>query len=177
MDLSRRSILAGGAALAAAALANPDAAFAARANWTLGFADVEADIAPRPMRLVQGRAPAGLSGVVYRNGPGKFRRPGGAATHWFDGDGLIRRFEVNGSGATVAARFADTPKRRQEAAAGAMIMPGFGTPGRPGAAISSNDDVNAANTDGRTALDAARALKNDTVVRLLLEKGARSRKP
>jgi uncharacterized protein len=34
-------------------------------------------------------------------------------------------------------------------------------------------DVNAANTDGRTALDAARALKYDTVVKLLLEKGAR----
>ena len=34
-------------------------------------------------------------------------------------------------------------------------------------------DVNAANTDGRTALDAARALKNDAVVKLLVEKGAR----
>src|SRR4029077_17835942 len=34
-------------------------------------------------------------------------------------------------------------------------------------------DVNAANTDGRTALDAAKALKYDTVVRFLTEKGAR----
>jgi ankyrin len=33
-------------------------------------------------------------------------------------------------------------------------------------------DVNAANTDGRTALDAARSLKYDTVVAFLLEKGA-----
>ena len=146
MDLSRRSILTGGAALAAAALADPDAAFAARANWTLGFADVEADITPRPMKIVSGRAPRDLAGVAYRNGPGKFRRPGGAATHWFDGDGLIRRFQINEAGATVAARFADTPKRRQEAAADAMILPGFGTPSRPGAKIGSNDDVNAANT-------------------------------
>ena len=30
------------------------------------------------MRLVHGRAPAGLSGTLFRNGPGKFRRPGGA---------------------------------------------------------------------------------------------------
>lgn len=146
MDLSRRSMLTGSAALAAAGLANPDAAFAARANWTLGFADVEADIAPRPMRLVQGRAPRGLAGVVYRNGPGKFRRPGGSVTHWFDGDGLIRRFQVGESGAAVTARFADTPKRRQEAAAGAMVMPGFGSPGLPSARIGTNDDVNAANT-------------------------------
>ena len=34
-------------------------------------------------------------------------------------------------------------------------------------------DVNAANTDGRTALDAARALKYDAVVKFLLERGAR----
>lgn len=146
MDLSRRSILAGGASLMAAALANPDAALAARANWTLGFADLEADIPARPMRLVQGRAPAGLSGVVYRNGPGKFRRPGGNASHWFDGDGLIRRFQVSEAGATVTARFADTSKRRQETAAGAIIMPGFGTVGSPAARIESSDDVSAANT-------------------------------
>jgi uncharacterized protein len=34
-------------------------------------------------------------------------------------------------------------------------------------------DVNAANVDGRTALDAARTLKYETVVRYLVEKGAR----
>jgi ankyrin repeat protein len=35
-------------------------------------------------------------------------------------------------------------------------------------------DVNAATTDGRTALDAAKALKYDTVVKFLVEKGAKS---
>lgn len=34
-------------------------------------------------------------------------------------------------------------------------------------------DINAANTDGRTALDAATALKYETVVKFLVEKGAR----
>ena len=34
-------------------------------------------------------------------------------------------------------------------------------------------EVNAANTDGRTALDAAKALQYDTVVKFLVEKGAR----
>jgi ankyrin repeat protein len=33
-------------------------------------------------------------------------------------------------------------------------------------------DVNAANTDGRTALDAAKALRYETVVRFLVENGA-----
>jgi hypothetical protein len=34
-------------------------------------------------------------------------------------------------------------------------------------------DVNAVNTDGRTALDAAKALRYETVVKFLAEKGAR----
>jgi ankyrin repeat protein len=42
-------------------------------------------------------------------------------------------------------------------------------------ALELGVDVNAANTDGRTALDAARALKYDAVARLLVEQGARSR--
>jgi len=38
-------------------------------------------------------------------------------------------------------------------------------------------DLNAANTNGRTALDAAKALKYDSVVKFLVEKGAKSGKP
>jgi len=40
-------------------------------------------------------------------------------------------------------------------------------------AIEMGVDVNAVNTDGRTALDAAKALKYETVVAFLLEKGAK----
>ena len=43
-------------------------------------------------------------------------------------------------------------------------------------AIDLGVDVNAVNTDGRTALDAARALKLESVVNLLVEKGAREGK-
>jgi ankyrin repeat protein len=38
-------------------------------------------------------------------------------------------------------------------------------------------DVNAANTDDRTALDAAKALRYDTVVKFLVDRGARSGRP
>ena len=41
-------------------------------------------------------------------------------------------------------------------------------------AVDLGVDVNAANADGRTALDAATALKYETVVKFLVEKGARS---
>jgi ankyrin repeat protein len=38
-------------------------------------------------------------------------------------------------------------------------------------------DVNAVNTDGRTALDAAKALRYDSVIKFLAEKGAKSGRP
>ena len=161
MTLSRRAILTGAAALSAAAAAPAWAArwTAAATDWSLATADVEADIAPRAMRLVHGRAPAGLSGALFRNGPAKFRRPGGSADHWFDGDGLIRRFHIREDGRVeLAARFADTPKRRQEARLGAMVMPGFGSMGDPRAEIGSADDANAANTSVLPVGDAVWAL-------------------
>jgi ankyrin len=40
-------------------------------------------------------------------------------------------------------------------------------------AVDLGVDVNAANTDGRTALDAARSLRYDTVAKFLVEKGAK----
>ena len=150
MTPSRRHFLMGAAALSAA-VATPEmvrAAIAqeAAAPWALATADLEGDIAPRAMRLVHGRAPAGLEGALFRNGPGKFRRPGGSATHWFDGDGLMRSFSLSGGAVTLAARFADTPKRRTETELDAVVTPGFGTVGDSRARIGSNDDANAANT-------------------------------
>ena len=147
--MNRRSFLTAGAGFAALAL-SPEVLQAAAANqvagdWRLGFADLEADVPRGPMTLIQGRAPAGLSGALYRNGSGKFRRPGGSATHWFDGDGLMRAFRIRDGAATLEARFADTPKRRRDTAAGAVITPGFGTAAGPGARIGSAEDTNAAN--------------------------------
>lgn len=162
MIASRRNFLMGAAALSAA-VATPEtvramAALQATADWALATADLEADIAPRAMRLVHGRAPEGLEGVLFRNGPGKFRRPGGSATHWFDGDGLMRAFRIRDGQATLEARFADTPKRRFESGIDAMVTPGFGTPGDARARIGSNDDANSANTAVMVAGDAVWAL-------------------
>ncbi len=114
-------------------------------DWRLGFADIEADIVRAPMRLLHGRPPPGLAGALYRNGSGKIRRPGRSATHWFDGDGLIRAFRIHDGAATLEARFVDTPKRRRDTAADAVITPGFGTSSAPGASIGSPDSANAAN--------------------------------
>jgi carotenoid cleavage dioxygenase-like enzyme len=159
-DFDRRQLLGIGALLAGATLLTPERAFAATvpADWRLGVADVEADIAPAAMRLVHGKAPAGLAGTLFRNGPAKFRRGDSAAGHWFDGDGLMRRFALADGQARLSARFADTPKRRMEAKAGRMIVPGFGTPAGPGLVMTGPDDGNAANTHVMMAGDELWAL-------------------
>ena len=162
MHASRRNFLMGAAALSAAVI-TPEtvramAAQQVAADWALATADLEADVAPHAMRLVHGRAPAGLTGTLFRNGPAKFRRPGGSATHWFDGDGLMRAFRVNGGQVTLDARFADTPKRRWESEIDAVVSPGFGTAGDARARIGSNDDANAANTAVMVAGDEVWAL-------------------
>ena len=145
--MNRRDILRGAALLGGATLLSPEAVWAAAAgDWTMGFADVEADIAPTDLQRIQGQAPVELEGTLFRNGPAKFRRPGGSVGHWFDGDGLIRKFQVGGGKARMSARFADTPKRRADAAAGAVITPGFGTAAGKGSTLSGPDDANAANT-------------------------------
>lgn len=150
-DIDRRALL-GGAGLAAAALMLPQAARATIAptrqpDWMLGVADVLDDIAPHSLRRVHGRAPTGLSGTLYRNGPARFRRAGSASGHWFDGDGLVRSWHIHDGEARLAARFVDTPKRRQEERLGRMVVPGFGTAAGAGVAVGSNDDTNAANTN------------------------------
>lgn len=146
--LNRREIIARGlAGAAAAALPAPLLAAApARPDWTLGLADVPGDIAPRALTRLHGRAPEGLAGTLYRNGPARFRRGASAAGHWFDGDGLVRAWRIAGKEARLAARFVDTPKRRLEERLGRMVQPGFGTPLQPGAEVGSADDTNPANT-------------------------------
>jgi carotenoid cleavage dioxygenase-like enzyme len=121
------------------------AAQAVAADWDIAFADLDTDLAPRAMTRVSGKPPSGLDGTLYRNGGAKFRRAKGRATHWFDGDGLIRAFRIKQGQASLAARYVDTPKRRADIAADGVISGGFGTLPGPGAHIASADDVNAAN--------------------------------
>jgi carotenoid cleavage dioxygenase-like enzyme len=133
--------------MGAATALSPEAVWAApAADWTIAVGDVEADLPRRAMRLVRGRLPAGLSGTLFRNGPGKFRRGAGEPAHWFDGDGLVRSFRIGDGRASLSARFVDTQKRRTDAAAGRMVVSGFGTPGTPEGRLGKVDDANAANT-------------------------------
>jgi carotenoid cleavage dioxygenase-like enzyme len=146
-DFNRRQFMGTGL-LAGAAIITPDMALAGAspAGWALGVADIDADVPQETLALVSGKVPAGLNTTLYRNGPAKFRRGTGASGHWFDGDGLVRKFRVRDGKATLAARFVDTPKRRLETKLDAIVQPGFGSSRRAGAVVNGPDDTNAANT-------------------------------
>ncbi len=147
--LDRRQMLRG-SLIAAGAVAMPAPLLAATGSapdWTLGLTDILADITPQPLTRLHGRAPADLAGTLYRNGPARFRRGASSVSHWFDGDGLVRAWRINGGDASLAARFVDTPKRRLEERLGRIVQPGFGSAMRPGSEVGGPDDANAANTN------------------------------
>lgn len=145
-DISRRGFLGAMAGAGAAALA-PKSWAAAAADWTLAVANAPAEgYADSTMTRLHGRMPQGLRGRLYRNGPAWFRYGDDVTGHWFDGDGMIQRYDLTADGVRHSGRFVDTFKRRTEQAAGRIMMPGFGTKAAAGAPVSAPDDVNAANT-------------------------------
>ncbi len=152
-ELPRRAALRALAGLPAlmavgvGAAAGPRGDFAAaiaRDPRLIAFATARAESLAAPLETVSGRLPAGLAGVLWRNGPAEHERFGRRYTHWFDGDGMVQAFAFEDGMATHRARILDTPKRRRETRAGKRILPGFGTPGP--AALRGPDDMNVANT-------------------------------
>jgi len=111
--------------------------------------------------------------------------------------GIMRLLAAHGANPRVVHRsdfyLNDMYDRRAEATTALMAAVGMGIGGNPWlpapwqtrealaleavqVAVELGADLNAANTDGRTALDAAQAMKYESVVRYLVEKGARSGK-
>ena len=150
-DVSRRAALRALAGLpvlmaagAAAGTREDFAAAIARDPRLIAFATARAETLSAPLETVSGRLPAGLAGVLWRNGPAEHERFGRRYRHWFDGDGMVQAYAFADGRATHRARILDTPKRRRETRAGRRILPGFATPGS--AALRAPDDMNVANT-------------------------------
>ena len=98
--------------------------------------------------VAEGTLPAGLRGVLYRNGPGTNASFGHPYAHPFDGDGHVVRFAFDGARVRYSNRFVETRERAQEAMAGRPLFRSFGTnlPGGIGANIGRLRFKNAANT-------------------------------
>ncbi len=98
-----------------------------------------------PTTRIEGRWPEGLRGAFFRNGPGQHERGGQRYHHWFDGDGLIQRWQFGGGQVSYKGKFVATKKRTEEIAAGRLIYPAGGGGIVATAAMTGPDSVNVAN--------------------------------
>lgn len=104
-----------------------------------------AALPPSPV-VVEGRVPAGLRGVYFRNGPSLMARGDERYQHWFDGDGLVQRWAFEDGGVTHSARFVQTAKFKAESAAGRFLVPALGTAIPARMPVKGTDGMNVANT-------------------------------
>ena len=79
------------------------------------------------LEITEGALPAGLEGVIYRNGPGRLDVHGTRLTHPFDGDGMVSRFELRQGRVFYRNRYVRTDEFRQEALSGKALYRNFGT--------------------------------------------------
>jgi len=116
-------------------------------GWIGGMRDVSREHGFEALR-VRGKIPEGLSGTLYRNGPGRFSAAGKERYgHWFDGDGAICAVRLADGWATGAVRVVRTEGLEREERAGKRLFGGYGTPlARPIREIFFGDTKNPANT-------------------------------
>lgn len=152
-----RNLLSGATALALAppllrgesAFAGDPVAFARGLRehpWLAGWKSVQSESLGPSVLEVEGRLPDGLVGTLYRNGPAWTERAGFRYEHWFDGDGMVHAWRLQGDRIVHHARMVATPKFTREQKAGRFLAPAAGTTVPDPQPIRNNDDVNAANT-------------------------------
>jgi all-trans-8'-apo-beta-carotenal 15,15'-oxygenase len=129
----RQALLASAAALFAPTAARADAwrdAFNAKlkeAPWLIGYVTPPATLDCPELRI-EGRWPAELAGVLYRNGPARHDVGDLRYHHWFDGDGMIQAFRIGDGRISHRGRMVQTDKYRRELTAGRPLERTFGTP-------------------------------------------------
>lgn len=95
--------------------------------WRGGLEPVPACGIPRhEAKVIEGKIPKDLQGVLCRNGPGRIRIGETQYGHWFDGDGLVTQLVIDGQHqtATFQARYVGTERFL------AQQSQGLGTTGR-----------------------------------------------
>jgi carotenoid cleavage dioxygenase len=96
---------------------------------------------------VKGRWPAELRGRFYRNGPALYERGAERYHHWFDGDGMVQQFTLDGTGVRHRGRLVRTAKLKAEQQAGRFLMSAVGTTIEGGPPGGGPDAFNVANTN------------------------------
>ncbi len=99
-----------------------------------------------PDLVVEGELPRDLVGTYYRNGPDPLHPPRPNDTyHWFDGDGMIQCFNIEGGRVSWRNRWVRSEKFKRELAAGERLFGVFGNPMMGDPAVAGVE-YNTANT-------------------------------
>lgn len=85
---------------------------------------------------IDGRLPPGLTGTLYRNGPGRWESNGSPLGHIFDGDGMLSMFAFDGERIRYRNRYVRTSHFRAELRGRGGVPRGFGTQ-RPGGFLAN----------------------------------------
>jgi carotenoid cleavage dioxygenase len=156
--MQRRHLLQAAAGALASAAATPGFTKPAKA------ADFAAAVASQPLlkpfqgvtdasgdvdgvAAIKGRWPEALRGRFYRNGPALYERAGERYHHWFDGDGMVQQFTLDGRGVQHRGRLVRTSKLKAEKQAGRFLMSALGTSIEGGPPGGGPDSFNVANTN------------------------------
>lgn len=111
-----------------------------------GWRSVGAESLGPASATIEGRLPAGLRGVLYRNGPAWFERNGFRYDHWFDGDGMVHAWSIGDGKVVHRAKMVETPKFARERREGRFVVPAAGSSVPDRLPIRNNDDASTANT-------------------------------
>ena len=115
-------------------------------SWKLGWKSVESDTL-NPLKMsVRGKIPKALHGAFYRNGPAKYQRAGEHYQHWFDGDGMVQKYQISEKGIAHSGKFIHTEKYLAEEQAEQFLHSGAGTVFPEKMPARNNDTFNTANT-------------------------------
>jgi all-trans-8'-apo-beta-carotenal 15,15'-oxygenase len=98
------------------------------------------------IRQIDGRIPAGLTGTLYRIGPGKFTVGQTRLRTIFEGDGMISRFILDGQSIRYTNRYVRTPNLQDGIAANRLRRPTGATAVRPAVWRNLQKPANVANT-------------------------------
>ena len=110
-----------------------------------GVTDASGDV--DGVAAIKGRWPEELRGRFYRNGPALYERAGERYHHWFDGDGMVQQFTLDGRGVSHRGRLVRTSKLKAEQQAGRFLMSALGTSIEGGPPGGGPDSFNVANTN------------------------------
>lgn len=95
-------------------------------TWQQALAAPAREFPLTPLPLLAGAIPAGMSGTLYRNGPGRLSRGDRRVGHWFDGDGAILAVKFADGAASGVYRYVQTEGYRAESEVDRYLYGNYG---------------------------------------------------